>query len=341
MTNKRFPSTSEIGINNYPCEQINNTLFLKHILPLHKYLEYSKITPANKGYSLDDIIQPGIDNPNSPLSLLPIDYESYQCYKSLFSHFLKYVYNIKEIKYEEESYSMIKAFLDNLHDILENSLESCELSTRRNIKSHPFPVKIKRHEREIIKNDIILQINCIEKDIFPEQGHLSRFNIPNYYFEPIYKSGGAYRDWPQGRYMYTNLSNNFTVLVNEEDHMKIILKLSQKQPKTLALQTYFDFIEKINKKLTFAFDKHFGYLNSCPLYVGSGTEFKLLLKIKEEELDNLKTILKEKYKNSELKYDFIKKDNKMFLELIKNSPFYNFSQLLFDIVEFKDFLRSG
>ena len=43
---------------------------------------------------------------------------------------------------------------------------------------------------------------------------------------PLYRSAGFYRDWPDSRFIYVNADQQITLIANEEDHLKLILKIS-------------------------------------------------------------------------------------------------------------------
>ena len=45
------------------------------------------------------------------------------------------------------------------------------------------------------------------------------------YFEknPLLKSSGIFKDWPEDRLIYLNLEEELILFINEEDHLKIKL----------------------------------------------------------------------------------------------------------------------
>ncbi len=67
-----------------------------------------------------------------------------------------------------------------------------------------------------------------------------------------------------------------SIMVNEEDHLRIQvtqegMNLAQALDKANEIDDYF------NEKLGFSFDKHYGYLTSCPTNVGTGLKASYLL----------------------------------------------------------------
>ena len=73
-----------------------------------------------------------------------------------------------------------------------------------------------------------------------------------------------------------DLNEQFSVMVNEEDHLRIQVMRSG-----LDIQSAWDTINNIDdlleKKLTYAFHDSLGYLTACPTNVGTGLRVSVML----------------------------------------------------------------
>ncbi len=71
-------------------------------------------------------------------------------------------------------------------------------------------------------------------------------------------------------------SEQLSIMVNEEDHIRIQLYFPGFQPKR-ALEDAFELDDWLEEKVDFAFDKHLGYLTSCPTNVGTGMRASVMV----------------------------------------------------------------
>lgn len=87
-------------------------------------------------------------------------------------------------------------------------------------------------------------------------------------------AAGAGRDWPNSRGIYCADSRKFFIWVNEEDHMRII-SMETGGDIISIFKRWSKGIETIKKLLEeqgsgYQFDKHFGYIHTCPSNLGTG-----------------------------------------------------------------------
>lgn len=79
-----------------------------------------------------------------------------------------------------------------------------------------------------------------------------------------------------GGAVYINDDESESIMVNEEDHIRI-----QVLGKDLSLQKLYRRAQGIDKrldeKLTMAFDEHYGYLTTCPTNIGTGLRASVML----------------------------------------------------------------
>ena len=122
--------------------------------------------------------------------------------------------------------------------------------------------------------------------------------------------------------------------------MKIKLNSIDPNKITDDLVVYFDFLEKLENKFSFAFDNDIGYLSSIPSNVGASTFFNVKLKIanKVENFEKIGKSLEESL--NDLAFDFEKKNEDFtVLTLSNKSPYYSFANLLIDLIKIKDYLN--
>jgi len=159
---------------------------------------------------------------------------------------------------------------------------------------------------------------------------------------PMLKSAGIFRDWPEDRLIYFNLDDNFLCLINEEDHLKVKLNTNEVAKISDNLVLYFDFLEKLENNFSFAYDNEIGYLNSIPINSGASTFFSVKLKIPKSQENFIKIVDALEESANDLNLNLNKNegnDDFSILTITNKSPYYSFANLLIDIIKFKDFLK--
>ena len=175
------------------------------------------------GFTINDIIQGGIDNEDNPIGIVAVSADSFLKFDEIFTNIANNYYkrDIKQNKFENESYSMLKSFIMNMDDMLNDHCVEFEIQASRNISEFPFSPKISRGNRKELANIIKEKITKFEKDVFNERGVFSLLAKTNEIKDPMYLLSGVYRDWPNDRYVYSNNNETFFIIINGEDHLKI------------------------------------------------------------------------------------------------------------------------
>jgi protein arginine kinase len=152
------------------------------------------------------------------------------------------------------------------------------LRLARNLERYPFPGWAKKAERErilsviqpcvsalpematAIINDSMDHFTSLEKQVLVEQHLISR--------EHAAKNAGSG--------LVVNKPRTISVMINEEDHLRI-----QTIKSGLQLKLLWKMIDKIDSelegKLDFAFSPEIGYLTACPTNVGTGMRASAML----------------------------------------------------------------
>jgi hypothetical protein len=270
--------------------------------------------------------------------------ETYNNYRETYKNYINFVLQEDTSKpFESDSLSMIKSLAIGMQEFFENYFEEIEITTNRNIIDYEFTPKISRIERKEVKEILKKKIQEIENDIFKTKGQFIEISsrdkmLPNKNSE-ILKSAGVFRDWPDDRLMYRNNRDTFFCLINEGDHLTMASKIKNSSQITNDILGYFDFMETLEKKIIFVYDKYFGYLNSLCSNVGNGTYFRIKLRIKNDQssINEIKKKLEEYMKD--IKIDILKDNEKTFIELTNKNPFFGFSSILVEILGIKEHLE--
>jgi creatine kinase len=335
---------------NYPGDLLSrNKGILKEILDRHTYSKLINIR-TKEGYTLDDIIQPGIDNPEYQCCLVAPSSDAYFKFSQLFTDFIKYFIPsaVEDLSkpFENESYSMIKSMTMGMNEILAKQIKELYITTNRNVEGYSFTPKMNRNERREVGKYLHSAMKEIEFDAFTHEKINNNQKLIND-SDRLLKSAGVYRDGPENRWVYhvNSSGGDFTLFINEEDHLKLKLQMKcdyneENTNISKNILTYFEFLEKIEKKVNFAMHDNLGFLNTLPTNIGTGTYFKVKIKISPDKLKHVQIIKKMEENSKDINFE-IKSDAKTeyYLEMESKNPFYSFSTCLVDILAIKDYLK--
>jgi len=283
---------------------------MSNSMTLALYSKYRDVcTPA--GYTLDNAIQTGVDNPGHPyivtVGATLGDEFTYDCFKDLFDEIISKRHN---------GYSATDKHTTDLNwKNLKNAkfdpkyVLSSRVRTGRTIKGLSMPPACTRAERREVENVVSKCAKTLGGELkgyyqslpdMTEQQHQKLID-EHLMFEkpvsPLLISGGMARDWPDGRGVYLNNAKTFIIWVNEEDHMRIVAM--EKGGDMFAVFKRFCLgateVEAAMKKdgLEYAWSQHLGYILSCPSNLGTGIRAGVHLKIpKLSEHDDFPSLLK-------------------------------------------------
>jgi hypothetical protein len=330
---------TKIDSKDFPKFSKDNNSLLKKILD-ESVWRRNHMLLTEEGFNINDIIQAGIDNQDHPIGIVCPSKDAFFIFDEIFVNAASNFHsrNIRLTKYDKESYQIIKNILNTAEDFLTKIICSIEISTNRNVEGYNFSSKISRSYRRELARNILHILKSEESQVFEENGKfLSLENNKDLFSSekqnPFYRSCGIYRDWPDGRFIYVNNDQTLHLVVNEEDHIKVIQK-NEKNEKNIVkyLLNYYDLLDKLHNKLNFVQDENLGYLNSFVNNVGSGCYYRVSLKVPKEKIEEFKNHFKN---NSDLEIKIKGED----LEVSNNTSFYNFSQFLVDLVSAKNILQ--
>jgi len=175
----------------------------------------------------------------------------------------------------------IKKITNNKLFWLDNCSKDVELSSRirlaRNISGFPFTSCCQQNTREQI---LKLAFTSVQKMI-PQQNWLmfevpQLSNIERQILQERHLVSTELCQSGTGSGVIINEQETISIMVNEEDHLRIQLFNKGKQLEKLCKKTE-QIEDKLAKELTFCFRKDLGYLTACPSNVGTGLRASVML----------------------------------------------------------------
>ena len=147
---------------------------------------------------------------------------------------------------------------------------SSRVRLARNLGKYPFQRKLAESGANAIAQEVQTAIDYInEKDLHSKllvhelTGINQQIFLEKHMASPKFVLGALPKS------IYTDEEENVSIMVNEEDHVRIQCIVPGKDlPRALTIANKLD--DLIENHLDFAFDRELGYLTSCPTNVGTG-----------------------------------------------------------------------
>lgn len=271
---------------DYPdLSQHNNWMAKCLTKSIYKKLR-EKATP--NGFTIDGIIQTGIDNPGHPfiytVGCVAGDEESYD----VFADLLDPVIENRHSGYTKDKKHKTDMNPNNLKggQLDDKYVLSCRVRTGRSIRGFCLPPHCNRAERRAVEKISIDALSNLSGDFkgkyYPLNGMTDeeQDQLINDHFlfdkpvSPLLTCAGMARDWPDARGIWHNEAKNFLVWINEEDHTRMI---SMEKGGNMAgvFKRFCDGINKVEDLIKkdgyeFMWNEHLGYVLTCPSNLGTG-----------------------------------------------------------------------
>jgi creatine kinase/arginine kinase len=263
--------------NDYPqFPKECNSLLCKHLTP--EVFEELKEKKTRYGFTLEQAIRSGVENPDSSIGVYAGDEESYRVFAPLFDPIIEEYHGFTK---GQKHLSDMNP--EHLHapdpDPEGNYILSTRIRVGRNLHCFPLGPNIARRERLIAECMIVDALESLEGDLagtyHPLLGmskEVQRQMIEDHFLfkegDRFLEAAGLNRDWPEGRGIYHNRDKTFLVWVNEEDQMRII-SMQPGGDIEAVFTRLARAVDSLGRRLTFAFDEHLGYITSCPTNLGT------------------------------------------------------------------------
>lgn len=155
---------------------------------------------------------------------------------------------------------------------------SSRVRLARNLKDYPFPNRMNDTQREEIAQKVKTVMCqgefCGYKFMAVKMEDMNEFDrvamVERHLISPEFADGG------RGKMLITTENEEISIMVGEEDHLRIqVILPSFEIEKALLIADRID--TELDKELHFAFDKRLGYLTQCPTNLGTGMRASVMM----------------------------------------------------------------
>lgn len=271
----------------YPDLSKHNNHMAKILTPTMYERLRSKQTPS--GFTLDDIIQTGIDNPGHPFIMtvgcVAGDEETYEVFKELLDPVIEDRHGGYKPS-DKHKTDINPANLKGGDDLDPDYVLSSRVRTGRSVRGFCLPPHCSRGERRAVEQLSIEALASLTGDLNGKYYALKNMTdaeqqqlIDDHFLfdkpvSPLLLASGMGRDWPDARGIWHNDNKTFLVWVNEEDHLRVISMQKGGNMKEVFNRfcTGLSKIETLFKESDHAFmwNEHLGYVLTCPSNLGTG-----------------------------------------------------------------------
>ncbi|CAG9760904.1 unnamed protein product [Ceutorhynchus assimilis] len=236
-----------------------------------------KMKTSKFGATLQDCIDPGVNNLELEIGLTAVDPDCYRVYADLFVPIIEAYHKIEKDTPQPGIDNW--GFIPDFRNVDPNGehVVSTGVTCFRNLRSYPFsPLMSATNFREIEAKLCIalgqlsgeLSGNYYPLGDIPENTRY-KFIAENYFKDGKRFIGSAdgNRYWPSGRGLYYNPIKTFMAYIGEQDHIILV----SKQPGGnvgAVFKRLITALETLQEWVEFSTDERFGYLTSCPSNVG-------------------------------------------------------------------------
>ncbi|XP_048119149.1 creatine kinase U-type, mitochondrial-like isoform X3 [Alosa alosa] len=227
---KLYPPSAE-----YPDLRKHQNCMASHLTPAMYAKLCDKRTPG--GYTLDQAIQTGVDNPGHPfiktVGCVAGDEESYEVFADLFDPVIKERHNGYDPRTMTHTTDLDASKIrSGVFD--ERYVLSSRVRTGRCIRGLSLPPACTRAERREVERVVVDALNGLRGEMAGQYFSLANMTdqeqqqlIDDHFLfdkpvSPLLTCAGMARDWPDARGIWHNHQKTFLVWVNEEDHTRVI-----------------------------------------------------------------------------------------------------------------------
>ena len=285
---------------NYPkFPEDCTSLLCKYLTP--EVFEALKDKKTSYGFTLEQAINSGVQNPDSSIGVYAGDKESYTLFKLLFDPIIEAYHGFTP----NDSHTS-NMDVDLLHAPNPDPEGHFILSTRirvgRNVEKMPLGTAITKEQRNQVEADVVKALDQLDGELegkyYPLLGMSKEVQERLIEDHFLFKEGdrfldaaGLNRDWPEGRGIYHNRDKTFLVWVNEEDQLRIISMQKGGDIKEVFSRLV-RAIKSIETKVPFSYSYHLGFITSCPTNLGTAMRASVHIALPKlsQDMDAFKAI---------------------------------------------------
>ena len=256
---------------------------------------WDKKTPS--GFTLDQAIQTGVDNPGHPFIMtvgcVAGDEESYEVFAPLFDPVIEKRHGGYKTTDRHRTDLNAENLVGGLLD--EKYVLSSRVRTGRSVKNLSLPPHCTRAERRKVEALVTEALDSLDGEFTGKYYPLSKMTdkeqeqlIEDHFLfdkpvSPLLLASRMARDWPDARGIWHNDKKNFLVWVNEEDHTRVI-SMEKGGNMKAVFERFCTGLNKVEaaikaKGYGFMWNEHLGYILTCPSNLGTGLRGGVHLKI--------------------------------------------------------------
>ncbi len=264
----------------------------------HKSLMAQHLTPAlftrlqdvvtKNGFTLHDVVNSGLINPDSGIGVYAGDTESYQCFAPLFNPIISQYHGFDENTLHISNFNPDE-INTNDPDPSNKYIVSTRIRVGRNIAEMPLGPAITKSQRDDVEARTVAALAKMSGSLSGHYYALAgmsdevKTQLINDHFlfkagDRFFEAAGLNRDWPAGRGIYHNDDKTFLVWVNEEDQLRIISMQAGGNIQQVFRRLTAALAE-LEQYLSFAFTPHLGYISSCPTNLGTAMRASVHIKL--------------------------------------------------------------
>lgn len=283
----QYYTVIEQGVMKYPdfTEQ-HRSLMARNLTPA-LFTQLQDVVTTN-GFTLLDLVNSGLVNPDSDIGVYACDTESYQCFAPLFDPIISQYHG-----FDENSVHITNLNPEDIDindpDPSNKYIVSTRIRVGRNLAEMPLGPAITQSQRDDVEAQTVAALTKVSGSLSGHYFALSAMSdeiktqlIDDHFLfkagDRFFEAAGLNRDWPAGRGIYHNHDKTFLVWVNEEDHLRII-SMQAGGNITQVFTRLTRALAELEQHLNFAFTPHLGYISSCPTNLGTAMRASVHIKL--------------------------------------------------------------
>ena len=255
----------------------------EHKSLMAKYLtkevfEELKSVETTNSFTILDVVNSGVKNPDSGIGAYAGDEESYTTLGALFDPIIEEYHGFSKTDMHKSNLNPADLNAPN-PDPEGKFIVSTRIRVGRNLDELPLGPAISDEQRDGVEKTVSNALSLLEGNLsgkyYPINGMSEADSASLIADHFLFKAGdrfletaGLNRNWPMGRGIYHNDEKTFLVWVNEEDELRIISMQNGGDIKEVFTRLT-RAISELEKKMKFAYNEHLGYITSCPTNLGT------------------------------------------------------------------------
>jgi creatine kinase/arginine kinase len=231
------------------------------------------------GFTIDDVIRSGRENPDSSVGVYAGDVESYTAFSAFLDQVIATYHKFDTVNGRHVTDFDASKIPTEPVDPTGAAVLSTRIRVGRNLKGFPLAPAITREQRNEVMRRVTAALAELEGDLKGsfyalegmEEATREQLVADHFLFKQgdrFLASAGANREWPEGRGIFHNADKTALVWVNEEDQLRII-SMEKGGDVRSVFGRLSRLVGELEAKLPFAYHERYGALSSCPTNLGT------------------------------------------------------------------------